>query len=67
VRNQDSEGCTMSGDPMLYDDGRIVGTDTSLVMRGYYAWRISKTIPYPAIRSVSEPAIGGRLAMAQAH
>jgi hypothetical protein len=36
---------------MLYDDGKIACSETSLIIRRYYPWG-AKTIPYSTIRSV---------------
>jgi hypothetical protein len=38
---------------VLYDDGNIACDEHDLVVRRYYPWGGSKTIPYASIRSVT--------------
>lgn len=44
---------------MLYDDGRIACDDSRLVVRRYYPWGGSKSIPYASIRSVTRSPLTG--------
>lgn len=48
----------MKNGAMLYDDGRIACSPTSLLIRGYFPWGGTKTIPYASIRSVTERQMG---------
>jgi len=49
----------VDNETVLYDDGKIVCDDRSLVIRTYYLWGAAKTIPYSAIRSVTKRPLTG--------
>jgi hypothetical protein len=54
-----SIGFVTKNGSMLYDDGRIGCSDTSLVVRRYYPWGTAKKIPYSSIRSVTRRPLSG--------